>query len=77
MIALHKISDIRFEGKDMFLTLDGMQVKLQLSKVSKKLYSASVMEKSIYKISPSGYGIHWSLIDEDLSVNQILALYEV
>ncbi len=31
-----------------------------------------VLERAMYRISPSGYGIHWPLIDEDLSINGIL-----
>ncbi len=77
MIAIHQITEIQFIGKAMSLNIDGRQVEVQLSKVSKKLFTASAIEKSIYKISPSGYGIHWPLIDEDLSVNQILALQEL
>jgi len=76
MIAIHQITEIQFIGKAMLLNIDGRQVEVQLSKVSKKLFAASAIEKSIYKISPSGYGIHWPLIDEDLSVNQILSLTE-
>ncbi|RYX81481.1 DUF2442 domain-containing protein, partial [bacterium] len=30
------------------------------------------VEREMYRISSSGYGIHWPLIDEDLSVNGIL-----
>jgi hypothetical protein len=29
-------------------------------------------ERNEFKISPSGYGIHWSLLDEDLSINGLL-----
>ena len=77
MIAIHQISEIQFLGKTMILNIDGRQVEVRLSKVSEKLYNATTMERSIYKVSPSGYGIHWPLIDEDLSVNQILATLEV
>jgi hypothetical protein len=77
MIAIHQITDIQFRGKEMLLTVDGRQIKVPLLKVSEKLTRASELERNFYKISPSGYGIHWPLIDEDLSVNQILTLTEV
>jgi hypothetical protein len=77
MFAIHQITDIQFRGKDMLLTLDGRQIKVPLLKVSEKLIRASELERNFYKISPSGYGIHCPLIDEDLSVNQILSLTEL
>ncbi|WP_438945919.1 DUF2442 domain-containing protein [Sediminibacterium sp.] len=42
------------------------------SKVSEKLVNATEIERSYFKISPSGYGIHWPLIDEDLSVDAFI-----
>ena len=30
-----------------------------------------------FKVSPSGYGIHWPLIDEDLSFNGLIKIAEV
>jgi hypothetical protein len=30
------------------------------------------MERQIFSVSPSGYGIHWPLIDEDLAIEQII-----
>ncbi|MFI5222153.1 MAG: DUF2442 domain-containing protein, partial [Bacteroidia bacterium] len=32
-------------------------------------------ERGNFEISPSGYGIHWSLIDEDLSINGLIKKY--
>ncbi len=74
MIAIHQITEIKFGGKDMFINVDGKSIKVQLLKVSEKLSAATEIERTFYKISPSGYGVHWPLIDEDLSLNQILAM---
>jgi hypothetical protein len=41
-------------------------------KCSKKLASATKQERMNAELSPGGYGIHWPLIDEDLSVNGML-----
>jgi hypothetical protein len=43
-----------------------------LDKLSPKLFKANKMERELYKISPSGYGIHWPLIDENISIEAIL-----
>ncbi|MCF8372759.1 MAG: DUF2442 domain-containing protein [Bacteroidales bacterium] len=50
-------------------------MKFDLADVSEKLLKASKEERSDFKISPSGYGIHWRLLDEDLSVKGILQKY--
>ncbi|MCU0361425.1 MAG: DUF2442 domain-containing protein [Bacteroidia bacterium] len=74
MIATHTIQDISFGQNSISLSIDGKVIELSLDKVSKKLKSATELQRKFYKISPSGYGIHWPLIDEDLSVNAILKI---
>ncbi len=72
MIAIHNIEAISFEQDLICLTIDGQVIKLRLSKVSKKLELANDIQRNLYTISPSSYGIHWPLIDEDLSVDSLL-----
>jgi hypothetical protein len=72
MIATHNIETISFEQNQICLKIDGKIIKLPISIVSKKLEAANDLQRSLYTISPSGYGIHWPLIDEDLSVDSIL-----
>lgn len=72
MIATHKIKIIRFEPEHLILNIDGYELQIPLEKLSGRLKSANDIERMLYKISPSGYGIHWPLIDEDLSVEGIL-----
>lgn len=72
MIATHKIGEIHFDKDFIILNIDGNEITIPLDKLSSKLKSATDIERAMYKISPSGYGIHWSLIDEDLSINGIL-----
>ncbi len=74
MIATHNIQKITFEQNSINLYIDGKAIKLSLDKVSPKLKIASELERNFYKISPSGYGIHWPLIDEDLSIDAILKI---
>jgi hypothetical protein len=75
MIATHQINDISFGQNLISLSIDGKTIELQLDKVSKKLKEASDIQRKFFKVSPSGYGIHWPPIDEDLSVDAILKLY--
>jgi hypothetical protein len=72
MIATHNIEGISFDQDLICLTVDGQVIKLPISKVSKKLELANDIQRNLYTISPSGYGIHWPLIDEDLSVDSLL-----
>ena len=54
------------------LNIDGNELTIPLDKLSSKLKSTTDIERAMYKISPSGYGIHWPLIDEDLSISGML-----
>ena len=72
MTATHNIESIRFDTNNIFLTVDGIEKKIALKSISKKLQSANDIQRQMFKISASGYGIHWQLIDEDLSIDSIL-----
>jgi hypothetical protein len=74
MIASHTIQNISFDQSTLMLEVDGKQIKILLKEVSEKLSRADDFQRKFYKISPSGYGIHWPLIDEDLSVAALLKL---
>ena len=72
MQVAHNIETVSFEESLICLQIDGELIKLPIGQVSKKLFSATELERNIFTISPSGYGIHWPLIDEDISINSLL-----
>ncbi|PZX59578.1 uncharacterized protein DUF2442 [Algoriphagus ratkowskyi] len=72
MKVSYHISDISFVEDKMILSVDESEIMVELSTISEKLLVASDIEREMYKISPSGYGIHWPLIDEDISVNELV-----
>ena len=72
MIATHNIQAITFDQNFIILQIDGKSVKASLENISPKLKIANDFQRQFYKVSPSGYGIHWPLIDEDLSVDALL-----
>ena len=74
MKLIHKVQKITFSGSQMKLKIDGKEVVVSLTKISQRLLKASKKERETYKVSPSGYGIHWPLIDEDLSVDALLGV---
>jgi len=51
---------------------EGGSVSIPRGRCSERLARASVIERSRAELSPSGYGIHWPLIDEDLAVGTSL-----
>jgi hypothetical protein len=58
----------------MHLRIDGRGYVFNLADISPSLLRASPEERKKYKISPSGYGIHWPLLDEDLSTDALLGI---
>ena len=72
MEKLHNVSEIRFDKDFLYLKVDNRMLKIKLYEISDRLVKANDNEKNDYQISPSGYGIHWRLIDEDLSINGLL-----
>ncbi len=74
MISVHQIQKLGFKNDSLNIEIDGAFIQLPLDKISNKLKNATDIERAFYKISPSGYGIHWPLIDEDLSVEAILKM---
>lgn len=72
MKKFHEISRLFFQDETMIITIDGFDRAFQLHELSSRLHGASEIERNTYEISPSGYGIHWPLLDEDLSIDGLL-----
>jgi hypothetical protein len=72
MTAAHNIEAVTFDQDLICLQVDGTEIKISIKKISKKLEAANEIQRNLFIISPSGYGIHWPLIDEDLSVDYLL-----
>ncbi len=74
MKKYHDIEKVEFKNNTLYLKVDRKEIILELSDISKKLANASRVEKEKFSMSPSGYGIHWPLIDEDLSIDGLLGI---
>jgi hypothetical protein len=72
MIATHKIEELTFEKNTLLLRVDGKLYRIPIDLASSKLANANDIERNLFKVSPSGYGVHWALIDEDLSIDFLL-----
>ena len=76
MEKAYNVSDIQFDNNCLILKVDNESISIKLSEISNKLANASEQELNRYKVSPSGYGIHWNLLDEDISITGLLDLNE-
>ena len=74
MKRYHDVTDVYFEGDVLHVTIDGQAKTFNLSEISQTLLDASEKDRQTFEISPSGYGIHWPLLDEDLSIDGLLGI---
>jgi len=74
MNTYHDISHLKFEDDILILTIDGELKRFQLNKISPVLERASMEDRNNFEISPTGYGIHWPSLDEDISIDGLLGV---
>jgi hypothetical protein len=72
MIKVRTVQAIHFQKDRLILLMDEKEYRFNLADISPKLRKACKKERESYKISPSGYGIHWPLLDEDLSIEALI-----
>jgi len=70
----YNILSIDFVGEWMILSVDGQTYQIPTNQASRRLAQATDIERKMYRISPSGYGIHWYAIDEDLTTKGLIQL---
>jgi hypothetical protein len=63
---------VKADTSHLYLTVDGQAYRIQWIDCSPKLAGATLMQRQYVDVSPSGYGLHWPLIDEDLAVTPLL-----
>jgi hypothetical protein len=68
----HDVTGLDFDGEVMVLRADGNTYHIDLGAISPRLARASDSARKFYRISPSGYGIHWPEVDEDLSLEGLI-----
>jgi len=70
----HEINNIKIENGILYITVDGKHIQKDLRELSTLLAEAKEEEQKEFEVSPSGYGIHWPLIDEDISIDGLLGV---
>jgi hypothetical protein len=68
-----EIKDLRVDGGQLDLTVDGRRYRFELAKISRRLAQGTPQEQSAVKVSPANYGLHWPLLDEDLTIDGLIA----
>ena len=63
-----------FSGNRMRLSVDGREFEIDICEHSRKVANASREQKEHFVIGPSGYGIHWPELDEDLSIDGLIGV---
>ena len=63
---------IRPTAKGLEVILAATTVLVPWAQCSPRLAGATKAERQAAELSPGGYGVHWSLLDEDLSVRGLV-----
>jgi hypothetical protein len=74
MDKAHDIQRIAVQGDRLLLTVDGRSYDIDVAACSRRLARASQTQRENFTVSPSGYGIHWPDIDEDLSIDGLIGI---
>lgn len=74
MGKVHELGGLSFDADQMLINIDGKDHIFALKDISPRLLKASQVERDTFEVSPSGYGIHWPMVDEDLSVDGLLGI---
>ncbi len=70
----HRIENVSIEKGILSLMIDGDSIQHNLKDMSALLANATEEQQQEFEVSPSGYGIHWPLIDEDISIDGLLGI---
>lgn len=68
----HNVRILKTTGEALEVEIDGRMLSLPWSELSKRLATAPKVARETIEVSPAGYGLHWPLVDEDLSIEGIL-----
>ena len=72
MQKYHTVKNIKFDHNYICLIVDGKDYQIDLKNHSRKLLKSAETIRNTYVIAPSGYGIHWPEIDEDLAIDSLI-----
>lgn len=74
---VHDVTEVWMDRTHLHLTVDGRSYRIRWADCSPRLLAASDWQRQRFDVSPSGYGIHWPEIDEDLAIAPLLLQAEI
>jgi hypothetical protein len=74
MDKAHEVEKVSFSGNVMQMVVDGRKYRISIARHSRRLAKASPEQRRHFVVSPSGYGIHWPELDEDLSIDGLIGV---
>lgn len=72
MEKAHQVENLSITGNTLRMTVDGRPCKIDLASVSSRLAHATDTQRGNVEVSPSGYGLRWPEIDEDLAIDGLI-----
>ncbi|MCK6561611.1 DUF2442 domain-containing protein [candidate division KSB1 bacterium] len=72
MARIHDIQSIEADENFLYLDVDGKSYRIRWEDCSLRLANANLAQRKRFEVAPSGYGIHWPEIDEDLAISPLL-----
>ena len=74
MDKAHDVRNVSVSGCILHLAVDGRPYEIDLTEQSHRLARATQRQREQVEVSPSGYGLHWPDIDEDLSIDGLIGV---
>ncbi len=68
----HRVRIVSVDDNKLTLEIDGKIVSAEWKELSARLAEAPRVARESIVDSAAGYGLHWPLVDEDLSIDGIL-----
>ena len=72
MKKFHEVQGLKADETCLYLTVDGQSYRIRWAACSPRLAQAMHRQRLVVEVAPSGYWLHWPLIDEDLAITPLL-----
>ncbi len=76
MGKIYNVQSVDADETHLYLVIDNNAYRIPWEKCSLKLAHASLAQRKRVDVAPSGYGIHWPELDEDLAITPLLKYAE-
>ncbi len=72
MDKIYNVQAVEANNTHLALTVNGRSYRVRWQDCSVRLTQAAPEQRSRIEVSPSGYGLHWPELDEDLAIGTLL-----